>query len=88
MKLIIKYQETPINVSIPTLIIRGINDTIVPEESVMYVYVKLNTLKKKLVHLDNTTHDVFNDPLKAQATKDILAFLKDTDRLFLLKDHK
>lgn len=59
MALIEENYNTPKTINIPTLIIQGKHDIIVPIKSAEYVYDSINTEKKKLVLLENVTHDIF-----------------------------
>lgn len=57
--LIDECYETPKNINIPTLIIQGKSDIVVPVKSSEYVYNNLKSKNKKLVLFDDVTHDVF-----------------------------
>ena len=58
MALVKEYNETPKQIVIPTLIIQGLNDKVVPVTSSQYVFENLLGLKK-LVYVNDCTHDVF-----------------------------
>lgn len=73
--LITSLQETPKRVYCPTLILRGNDDNVVPEEAVKYVYNNIQSTDKKLIHYDNTTHDILLLDTKDKVTKDIIKFL-------------
>lgn len=85
-KLVKKYNDTPKDVNIPTLLIRGTSDNIVPEEAVEHAYALIKNVNKKIVHLDGVTHDVFRDEKKVIATKLIIKFLFNSNNLSTFKD--
>ena len=76
-KLVKELQENVKNVKVPTLIFRGTKDYIVPQESVDYVYESVQNRYKKIVMLEKTTHDVFRENKKGQATDLIIKFFKN-----------
>ena len=76
IKLVKSMQGVIVNVKVPTLIFRGNIDTIVPQESVEYVYDSLSVKYKKNISLDKVTHDVFRDNKKKQVTSMIIKFFK------------
>lgn len=59
MNLVKEYYDSPKDVTCPTLILQGNNDNLVPLSSSKYVYENINTKEKKLVYLDDVTHDMF-----------------------------
>ena len=61
VKLINTYSDSYKKVSIPILILHGKEDTIVPVESSINVYEKLKSKNKKLILLDNESHDLFRN---------------------------
>ena len=61
MTLVKTYNNTPQDIKIPTLIIQGLDDKVVPIESSKYVYESLKG-PKKLVYVKDCTHDVFKGP--------------------------
>ncbi len=73
--LVSTYKDAPKSINIPTLIIQGKNDQVVPIESSKYVYNNLNTKKKTLILYDKVTHDVFRGERKEEITKQIEKFL-------------
>ena len=75
-KIVKANQETCKNIHIPTLIFRGTEDEIVPEDSVTLIYEQLDTPYKKLIHLENITHDVFREELSIETCNLIKDFLK------------
>ena len=77
-KIVKELQDTPKNIKIPTLIFRGNKDFIVPQEAVEHVYNEIQNRHKKIVLLYKTTHDVFREKLKEEATDLIKSFFKDS----------
>ncbi|MDO5569638.1 MAG: alpha/beta hydrolase, partial [bacterium] len=75
-----KHQYDPSNITIPTLIIRGNNDKIVPLDSVEHVYKTLNSNTKILIKYDNVTHDAFKGERTEELVKTITLFLKHTPK--------
>ena len=76
-KLVKENQETCKNIHIPTLILRGTEDEIVPEDAVSLIYEQIDNKYKKIVHLENITHDVFREELKDKACLLVKEFLKN-----------
>lgn len=76
IKLVRKYQDVPEKVTIPTLIIQGTNDKIVPPSTSEYVYNKLNTQYKKVIYVENSTHDVLREQKKEGVSVLIERFFK------------
>ena len=62
---------------IPTLIIQGNNDALVPLETADYIYNELPSKEKKILIYDGVTHDVFRSNQKGEITKEIIEFLKN-----------
>lgn len=69
-------QDTPSKISIPTLIIQGDNDKIVPITSSQYVYDKLSSKRKKLYIVEGVTHDMFRSDKVDEVIREVLKFLK------------
>lgn len=69
-------QDTPSKISIPTLIIQGDNDKIVPITSSQYVYDKLSSKDKKLYIVEGVTHDIFRSDKVDEIISEVLKFLK------------
>lgn len=88
LSLLNENQDTPSRVTIPTLIIRGFDDDVVPEVSVLHVFKLINCNQKKIIHYKETTHDVFQDSRRGIATKDICRFLKDKNSLLFINEEK
>lgn len=75
MKLVKHYYDTPSLIYVPTLILQGLNDKIVPIESSKYVYDNLKG-PKWLVYVKNTNHDIFKSKYKDEICQIIGDFLK------------
>lgn len=60
-KLVDKYKDSYKNVNVPTLILQGDKDTLVPIKSSMELYENLPVKKKNLVILNGYTHDIFRE---------------------------
>lgn len=76
IKLVSKYQNTPEEIMIPTLIIQGTADKIVPPKTARYVHGKLATPHKKIIYINNCTHDVLREQKKEGVSHLIEQFLK------------
>lgn len=86
MSLVKNYYDTPKYIHIPTLIIQGLDDKIVPIESSKYVYNNLKG-KKWLVYVKDTNHDVFKSRCVDEINRLIEEFLKRNiikDRVFTI----
>ena len=59
MSLVKHYYDYPKDVSCPVLIIQGKNDNLVPLTSSEYVYNTVKSKTKKLIYVNELTHDVF-----------------------------
>ena len=75
-KLVKANQDTCKNIHIPTLIFRGTEDEIVPEDSIELIYEQIDNPYKKVIHLEGITHDVFREELKFETIYYIKDFLK------------
>ena len=80
-KVVKELQDCIKEVKIPTLILRGTSDFIVPQASVEYVYSCVQNNLKKLVMLEKTTHDVFRENKKGQATDLVISSFKNKNNL-------
>lgn len=81
INLVHKYQNVTKQITIPTLIFRGTEDQVVPQQSVEHVYNTINTKKKKIILLEGITHDVFRENKKEETTNLLIKFLKRTSNL-------
>lgn len=74
-KLIKQYYNTPSLITIPTLIVQGLDDRIVPKKSAEYIYSNLKGVKQ-LLYVKNVNHDVFRGKNVNVINKEIEYFLK------------
>ncbi len=79
IKLVKEYTTDIKKVNIPTLIIHGDNDNIVPYDSAKYVYDNINSKIVTLATFKEVTHDAF----KGDRGNDVINLVKD----FFLKKH-
>ena len=77
--LILKYYDTPKNVYCPVLIVQGKEDDIVPISSSEYVYNNINSSIKKIVYINDVTHDIFKGDRSKEIIKIIEQFLKKVE---------
>lgn len=75
MKLVEENQELPSKIDIPTLIIQGSNDKIVPIISSEYVYDNLKSKDKRIILVEGVTHDIFRSKEVEHLTEEIKEFL-------------
>ena len=76
MTLVRDYYDCPKKVTCPTLIIQGNSDNLVPLSSSQYVYNNISSKNKKIIYLDNVTHDIFRARTKQEIFQLIERFLK------------
>ena len=79
MTLVSKYYEYPKKLETPTLIIQGKADKIVPISSSKYVYDNIKTNIKKIVYVNNMTHDIKDYYDALEIYKIIKEFLKNSE---------
>ena len=75
MKLVEENQDLPSKIDIPTLIIQGSNDKIVPIISSEYVYDNLKSKDKRIILVEGVTHDIFRSKEVEHLTEEIKEFL-------------
>ena len=68
--------DYPKYITCPTLILQGDNDSLVPISSSEYVYDNVKSKNKKLIILEDVTHDIFRDINKEKIFKLVEEFLK------------
>ena len=73
--LVKEYHEVPKYITIPTLIIQGNSDVIVPIKSSKYVYENLKSEIKYLKIFENVTHVMFYSDKKDEIIETIYSFL-------------
>lgn len=64
------------NILVPTLVIQGNCDDMVPLETASFIYDRIPSNNKKILVYDGVNHDVFRSDKKEVITNDIIAFLK------------
>jgi len=72
--------NSPSFVYVPTLIIQGNKDNIVPISSVNYVFSTLKSKYKEMIFVRDTGHDIFRGKRNDDVTKEIIKFLKHKNR--------
>lgn len=80
MHLIKKYYDYPKDVTCNILIIQGKNDNLVPLSSAKYVYDSVKSKEKKLIFIDDATHDIFRSKKKLEIYNIVEIFLKSDIR--------
>ncbi len=75
--LVRNYYNAPLNVNIPTLIIQGTKDNVVPISSSEYVFKSVKSKYKCLLIVKGVNHNVFTSKRKEEVTNYIVKFLKD-----------
>jgi len=78
MSLVKEQEQTPCNITCPTLILQGKDDKIVPVDSSKYVHENIKSKVNHLYTLDNVTHDVFTSPRYDEIEKIVIKFLRNT----------
>ena len=63
------------NINIPTLIIQGTSDSLVPLETADYIYNEIPSTNKEVLILDGVNHDIFKSAKKEEVTEEIIKFL-------------
>lgn len=76
IELVKRYYDTPNDVKCDTLILQGKNDNLVPISSSEYVYESIKSKNKKIIFLDDTTHDIFRGNNKEDIFRVVEKFLK------------
>ena len=74
--LVLKYYDTPKDIYCPVLLIQGKKDDIVPISSSTYVYDNIKSSIKKIVYVNDLTHDIFKGPKSREIIDIIESFLK------------
>lgn len=76
MKLVKENELVMEKVYIPTLIFQGNSDNVVPKTTPEYILSHLPAKRKKVIYLENTTHDILRESKKEYVSKKIIKFLK------------
>lgn len=79
MNLVKEYYNCPKDVFCPILIIQGKKDNIVRASSSKYVYNSVKSKIKKIVYVNDLTHDVFYSKRSNEIYNIILKFLKNSE---------
>lgn len=79
MKLARFIRPTFIDVKIPTLIIHGKNDYVVPEKSARFVYEMISSKDKKLRFIEDADHMICYCPKNREMFSEITRFLEGLD---------
>lgn len=74
--LVKEYYDYPLKVTCDILLLQGKADTLVPISSSEYVYNSVKSKIKKIVFLDDVTHDIFRDKNGEDIFKIVEQFLK------------
>ena len=80
MTLVKKYYNYPKEVTCPTLILQGKNDSLVPLTSSEYAYNNINSNNKKLVFIESVTHDVFRSKRDKEVFDLVSNFFKHNEK--------
>lgn len=76
MNTIKNNQEILKNINMPTLIIQGLDDKLVPPETAEYIYNEIPSVKKEILKEDGVNHDIFRSNKKETIINEIIRFLK------------
>ncbi len=76
MDLTAMLQNIPSQITIPTLVIHGTSDDIVPADSSKKIYQLINNKNKELVLLEGYSHDLFRGDKKDKPIRAVEIFLK------------
>lgn len=63
------------DINIPTFIIQGTDDSLVPIETADYIYNKIPSTKKEVLILNEVNHDIFKSNKKEEVADEIIKFL-------------
>lgn len=77
IKLVKTYYGCVNEVNVPTLIIEGTKDIIVPMSSANYVFDTIKSKQKYLLTVKGINHDIFRSKRKEEVTKYVIKFLKN-----------
>ena len=74
-KLVLKYYDCSKDIKIPTLLIWGTEDNIVPKESIDYLN-KTMRVKRKIIYVKGSTHNLFKEDKQNKLSNEIIKFFK------------
>ena len=63
-------------INIPTFIIQGTEDNLVPPETIEFICKEIPSEKKQTLLIDGVNHDIFKSNKKEEITQEIIKFLK------------
>lgn len=63
------------NINTKTFIIQGTNDSLVPLETMDYIYNEIPSTDKEVLVLEGVNHDIFKSNKKEEVTEEIIKFL-------------
>lgn len=86
LDLIKKFEDTPQKINIPTFLIWGREDNIVPLDTSKNLLEKLATDNKKLLVVNDATHNLFNEKRKEEITEYIEKFLMKDKAMYKFPD--
>ena len=76
IKLVAEYKDCYLKIKVPTMVLHGTIDTIVPIENSKELYESIPVLAKKIMYLDDISHDVFEE-VDEKVLQEIEWFLKN-----------
>lgn len=76
MNIVKENQDVVKNINVPTLIIHGSKDKLVPFSSSTYIYDNIKSKNKYLYKVKKINHDVFNNDRQTEVCNIIVKFLK------------
>ena len=76
VSLVKENEAIPKEIAVPTLIIQGLDDDVVPVESSKYVYNLIPNKNKEILFFENANHDLFKSDSKDEINMQIKKFLK------------
>lgn len=71
-----EYYDTPLLVNVPTLIIEGTKDIVVPKSSTDYVYNSIKSKQKLYLTVKDVNHAIYKSHRKEEITHETIKFLK------------
>ena len=86
--LIREYQDIVSSITCSVLLLRGLDDNVVPEEAIIHVFQNVKSKDKKILHIKNTAHEMFREPTKEYSAKLVIDFFKNPKNVFKLEDVK
>lgn len=76
MTLVKEYYDCPKDIKCPILILQGKSDNLVPITSSEYVYNSVKSKDKKIIYLEDVTHEIFRSDKQEEIFKIVEKFLK------------